>query len=199
MHMHSSSEPWLNSLWSRGLALLGVAVAVIMLLGLTACSVTKSGEGENKKVNIETPMGSLKVNTQVDPKDTGLEVYPGARRAPDEAHDHSGANVNIDSSLFGVKVVALKYESDDPPEKLLDFYRKQLKPFGQITECHGNIDFRAPHGEQQVHCNESGDRKQVQLAVGNENRHRLVSVKPRDKGSEFALVHVQTRGEKGTL
>jgi len=36
-------------------------------------------------------------------------------------------------------------------------------------------------------------KKQTQLAVGTEERHRLVSVKPRGSGSEYSVVFVQTR------
>jgi len=35
----------------------------------------------------------------------------------------------------------------------------------------------------------------TQLAVGTEERHRLVSVKPRGNGSEYSLVYVQVNGE----
>jgi hypothetical protein len=33
----------------------------------------------------------------------------------------------------------------------------------------------------------------VQLATGTEDDQRIVAVKPRGNGSEFAVVHVQTR------
>ena len=57
--------------------LLAMAVVGALLCG---CKVQKQGEGANKKVDIETPVGSLHVNTDVDPRDTGLAVYPGAVR-----------------------------------------------------------------------------------------------------------------------
>lgn len=168
-----------------------MALAGALLCG---CKVQKTGEGPNKKVDIETPVGSLHVNTQVDPKDTGLAVYPGATRAEDEEQKHA-ANLSIDSSLFGLKVVAIKYRSDDPPDKLLDFYRKQLKVYGEITECHGSVTL--VHGN--MLCEGKGSSEETNLVTGTEERRHIVSVKPEGKGSRFALVYLQTRGEKGTL
>ncbi|MFI5088811.1 MAG: hypothetical protein ACHP7P_01975 [Terriglobales bacterium] len=175
-------------------ALVVVALAGALLAGLSRCTIQKKGEGANKKVDIDTPVGSLHVNTQVDPKDTGLAVYPGATRAEDEDRKHA-ANLSIDSSVFGAKVVAIKYRSDDPPDKLLDFYRKQLKSYGDVSECHGSISFDRGN----MRCHETGLRGETNLVAGVEERHRIVSIKPEGKGSNFALVYVQTRGEKGTL
>ena len=171
-----------------------LCILLALLTGLCGCTIQKKGEGSNKKVDIETPVGSMHVNTQVDPKDTGLEVYPGATRAEDEEKKHA-ANLSMDSSLFGLKVVAIKYRSDDPPDKLLDFYRKQLRSYGEVTECRGSVSFE--RGD--MRCHETGLREEINLVTGTEERHHIVSVKPAGKGSTFALVYVQTRGERGTL
>jgi hypothetical protein len=190
-------EPWIPLL-----------LAGALLAGLCGCKVHKQGEGANKEVDIETPVGSFHVNTQVDPKDTGLAVYPGATRAENEEHKHA-ANLTMDSSLFGLKVVAVKFHSDDPPDKLLDFYRKQLKAYGEVSECHGSVGFDRSRdlgtnnaGLQaytNVRCHETGLGDETNLVTGTAERHHIVSVKPEGKGSAFALVYVQMRGEKGTL
>jgi len=182
---------------TRWLAVLGVFLAALLLL-LSGCSmsVDKSEQGKQKKVKIETLLGSLHVNTDADPRDTGLEVYPGAQRVEKHGSEEGSANVNIESSMFGVKVVAIEYHSDDPPDQLLGFYRKQLKPFGEVAECHGSTNFH----EGKVQCRPgTGRPNETQLVVGTENRHRLVAVRPEGKGTNFALVYVQTRGERGTL
>jgi hypothetical protein len=173
-------------------AFVAVVLAAVLLAGLCGCKVHKQGEGANKKVDIETPVGSLHVNTQVDPKDTGLDVYPGATRAEDEERKHA-ANLSLDSALAGMKLVAIKYRSDDPPEKVLDFYRKQLKAYGEVSECHGSVSFE--HGN--MRC--TGLSNDTNLVAGTEDRHRIVYVKPEGKGSNFSLVYLQTRGERGTL
>jgi len=171
--------------------LVAAALACVVLAGLAGCKIQKQGEGANKKVDIETPVGSIHVNTQVDPKDTGLAVYPGATRAEDEEHKHA-ANVTMDSSLFGVKVVAVKFHSDDSPEKLVDFYRGQVKAYGEVTECRGNATIA--HGK--VNCLHSGSG--YELVAGTEVRYHAVKVQPDGKGSTFELVYIQTREQKET-
>ena len=43
-----------------------------------------------------------------------LPVYPGARpKEKDEDGDEKSANVDISTSAFGLKVVAIEYETND--------------------------------------------------------------------------------------
>ena len=172
-------------------AIPAAVLAGAMLAALAGCKIQKQGEGGSKKVDIETPIGNMHVDTQVDPKDTGLAAYPGATRAEDEEHKHA-ANLTMDSSLFGVMVVAVRFRSDDPPEKLLDFYRSQLKAYGDVTECRGNATI--VHGK--VSCLRTGSG--YELVAGTEERHHAVKVQPDGKGSTFELVYIQTREEKET-
>jgi hypothetical protein len=82
-------------------------LALAALAFLAGCNVhegrTASGE---KKVDISTPFGSLNVNTDVDAKDTGLPVYPGAKRVTGTEDNKDAANVNISVAGVGLKVVA---------------------------------------------------------------------------------------------
>lgn len=188
---------------AKFLAALGVVLAALLLIGISGCNVNVSDkkEGGKQKVDIESPLGSLHVRTEPDPKDTGIAVYPGARRT--ERHDNrgGGAHVNIESSMFGLKVVAVEFESDDPPQKLLDFYHRELKRYGEVTECHGSMNVHSSkEGTHELKCDPAGDSgKKTELVVGSADRHRVVAVKPKGNGSEFALVYVETRGTKGAL
>ena len=88
-------------------------------------------------------MAQLHVSKGADVRDTGLPVYPGARRKEkgDDGNE-SSANVNISSELFGLKVVAVEYLSDDPPEKLVAYYTGQLKKYGNVLVCHTSKNTR---------------------------------------------------------
>lgn len=180
------------------------ATAAFLLLGLAACSmnVDKKGEGPQKNVDIQTPFGGLKVRTAVDPKEIGLPIYAGARRVPDEGHDSSSANVTLGIPGFGMKVIAAKFESDDSSDKVLEFYRKELKTYGSVTECKGDIDLKGELGDQEVTCKEglgTEMRNRVELAAGKGSSHRIVSVEPLAKGCKFALVYLQFHGKEGTM
>lgn len=190
------------------LAVLAAAAGLIVLLGGCSIRESRGGNGEAKKVDISTPFGSIHVNAHdVDPKQTGIVVYPGATQIQKE-HGDDSANVNIDSSMFGVKVVAVKFRSSDPPEKLLSYYKDQLKSYGNVLECKGHYNAggteRVDRGSRELTCGKNSeginintDSDGTELKVGTTDRQHIVSVKPYGGGSEFALVYVQTRGGKG--
>ncbi len=168
------------------LALLALAPAV------AGCgiSVDKDDNGRNKDVSISTPLGKLEVKASADtPPDTGLTVHTGARAIKEE--DHDNANVNIDGGFFGVKVAVARYEDQADTQAILAFYKKELAKFGAVSECRGNLDFKDSLSAPR--CKERS-RDEVQLGAGQEHDNHIVSVKPRGNGSEFTLIHVQTRG-----
>ena len=178
-----------------------VSAAAVLLLGLTACSMNVDKKGdESKKGNVDilTPFGGLKVRTEVDPKEIGLPVYAGARQVP--GHDSGSANVTLGVPGFGLKVIAAKFESDDSSDKVLEFYRKEMKAYGSVTECKGDIDLKGDPGSQEVTCKGGPNLKdKVELAAGKGSSHRIVSVEPRGSGCKFALVYLQMRGKESTM
>jgi hypothetical protein len=198
--MRSSNRLFINSQ-------LGFIITLVAVLVMSACSINvkKNENGEDKKVDIETPVGGLHVSKNADVRDTGLPVYPGARVKQKEANgEEKSANVNISSGLFGLKVVAIEYESDDPPEKLITYYTDKLKKYGSVLECHGasndddvDVNSHDSKDSNKLKCkgNNTGDK--VELKVGTEDNQRIVAVQPAEKGkgSTFALVYVQTRGK----
>ncbi len=188
-------------------------VLILSALLLVGCgiSVSKNVNGQDKKVDITSPFGSLHVNTDVDMKALGLPVYPGARRRIEEKDRH-GANVNIESSLFGVKVVAVEYESDDTPGKVLDFYRNALKQYGNVLECKGHSSGQSarPGESKELTCGGDDSRGHlnididkdpdaVQLKVGTTDRQHIVAVRTAEGKTRFGLVYLQTRGKNDSI
>jgi hypothetical protein len=185
-----------------------VCLAFAGCLILLGCSidVKDHGNGETSKVDIDTPIGGIHVDEQADVRDTGLPVYPGARQKSRSDHDSKNANVNVSSEFFGVKVVAVEYESDDSPSKVLAFYRDQMKKFGSIVECRtdkqsGDLNVKAggQTSSLPVRCNSDNGGNVVELKTGTEDNQHLVSVEPQDKGSDFALVYVRARSKQGDI
>ena len=188
-------------------SLFQAVLGFISLLTLAGCSVTTHEKDNGKKddVDIKTPFVSLSVKEGAsDVKDTGLSAYPGARIAKDDDDDrHHSANVNISSSLFGLKVVALKYESDDPSDKVLSFYRKEMGKYGKVVDCTGgfNMNFHHHDKDAEVTCddrNGSDHGYKEELKVGTENNQRVVAIKPKNSGTEFTLVYVRAWGGNDT-
>ncbi len=182
----------MHATFTTHLLALAFTPAVVMLAGC-GIDVQEEAYGDRKRVEIRSAVGDMTVNTNVDAPATGLPVYPGARPLHDGDEPRS-ANVSIGSSLFDLKVAAAKFESGDEPQRIVDYYRKEMAAYGAVTECRGDVDFTGPRSDRRPVCRGSGSRE-IQLVAGTEERHRLVSVKPRRGGSEFAVVYIETRGE----
>jgi hypothetical protein len=163
-------------------------------LMVAGCKISKQGSGDDKRVSIEAPGASLKVDTGTTANDSGLPLYPGAKEMHNSGEEKSHAHVNLNMPFLKVKVVVLKFSSDDAPEKVLAFYRSELGNYGKVLECKGDSDHIGIEGrrgmDSPVKCDTEGNPREVSLKVGTEGNQHLVSVKPSGKGSEFALVYV---------
>ncbi|HSC07821.1 MAG TPA: hypothetical protein VLD59_13420 [Steroidobacteraceae bacterium] len=162
---------------------------LIVSLSLSGCNVDVQGEGQNKNVDVHTVFGDISVRTSDKGVDTGLPVYPGAKLLQGDSDESGSADVNVGTSFVGVHVKAAKYESKDAPQAVVDFYRDELGKFGTVVACNGDVNFE---GEpKQPVCKEDSGSGEIQLVTGTEDNHRMVSVKPRGAGSEFAVVAIQ--------
>jgi hypothetical protein len=150
----------------------GLTAALLASVALTGCSID--------------------VDKRVEAQDAGLPAYPGARQVRD-GDGPEGARVNINSSWFGVHVVAAKYRTGDESEAVLSFYRQALAAYGRVTECRGDIDFKR---RDQVVCHDNPSSREVQLVTRITNGQRIVVIKPHGRDTEFAIVHVRTDGAK---
>jgi hypothetical protein len=183
-----------------------IFTAAFLLFVACSVNVKKDSEGHDKNVDINTPFGGIHVNQNADVRDTGLPVYPGARPKPkSDSGEEKSANVDISTSAFGLKVVAVEYQSDDAPEKLISYYQDQLKKFGKVLQCHTSHShgYTGPHdhdrGSDELKCEGDNNGKTIELKAGTESNQHIVSIEPQSKGSDFALVYVRTRGKEGTI
>ena len=107
---------------SHSKAFLTTVGVVAVLFPLAACSVdlTRGESGKSSEVDIRTPAGDMSVRRDVNAaRDIGLPIYPGAVPVRDRGEE--SGNVNIGTAWFGLKVAAAKFESDDAPERVLDY------------------------------------------------------------------------------
>jgi hypothetical protein len=181
------------------------AASLAALLLLPGCSVNvqKEANGQDKQVDIKTLVGGVHVSKQADVADVGLAVYPGARpKEKDSNGSDKSANVNISGFGYGLKVVALEYESDDVPAKVLAFYRDWLKMYGNVLECHtsrGNWNVNmGKSSSNELTCEGSGGND-IELKVGKKDDQHIVAVEPEGKGTSFVLVYVRTHGKDADI
>ena len=191
----------------RVLGAVTVVAGAALLLSLIGCEISKTDKEGKKGVEINTPFGDLKVKNQADAKDTGLPVYPGATLKPLEHGNGDKNQATVSLSLFGLKVAVVSYVTDDAPDKVVAWYREQLKPMGKTIECTGSGrdigDVNVHPGKDDkddedklVTCDkETGHngRKYTEFKMGTERNQRVVAISERKDGkpgAEFALVRV---------
>jgi hypothetical protein len=161
---------WIVGIVGGGIALL--AILGLMVAGVVMRHVNVREKGD--KVEIETPVGSIRVNSD-DAHPTGLPIYPGARRIKSE-----GANVELsskDGRALGVGVE--KYVTSDSLEKVSAWYVQKLgpayrreKPGHGTPYVHGMTDDNADI----VYVNDSGEGA------------RVVALTAKSPGVEISLI-----------
>jgi len=188
-----------------------VFIAVWLVFLLSACSVNvkKNGDGEDHNVDIQTPVGGIHVSEDASARDIGLPIYPGAKqKEKDSSGDNKNANVNISGPGFAVRVIAIEYVSTDPQQKVIEYYKDQLKKYGNVIQCQtgehvGNVDVDK-HGNSKddnapVTCEGYNNGKTVELKVGVKSNQHVVAVEPDGTGSSFSLVYVRTHGKDADI
>lgn len=191
--------------------MIAVAFSIAAASSGFGASQQTQDSGQDKHVDIQSKVGDLHVGTDADARKVGLPLYPGARVRHDE-DDSNAANLSLFTEYFGVKLMIAKYDSDDAPAKVIDFYRDKLKKYGSVIECHTR-----EHGGMHADSNDDEDSKDehskplkcegdntgpvTELKVGTDANQRVVAIEPQNggKGSTFALVYVHTRGKRGDI
>jgi len=115
-----------------GLAVIVVVSALVLWTGLRFLSHSvqinqrESGAGK-KEVSIKTPFGGIEVNknNNVSESALGLPIYPGAKLIKDGDANSASVNIGLPGEQ-SVRVVAGKFETPDPIDKVEAFYRGRL-------------------------------------------------------------------------
>jgi hypothetical protein len=187
---------------------LGAALALGVLV-LAGCSIRQEGgQGQDKKVEIKTPLGGVSINGDNAAQETELAVYPGARPKQSADSKNKSANLSLASGHLGFKLAVVEMTTDDAPEKVAAFYRKELAKYGKILECAGRKDVSlgwegkssdADKDAGQLTCGNDTGGKVLELKVGTRENMRLVAVEPKDGHTEFALVYVRVQRKDEAL
>ena len=176
----------------------GLPIVTLACLLLTGCFVSHSSKGQDESVNIGTPFGSMHVNTNdaVNTAAIGLSPYPGAVPVKDDkGKDKDSADVDMSFGSFHLGVKAATFQTSDPQDKVLDFYRKTLARYGDVIECRGHSSVGSPvRTSQGLTCDQDhkqvniSDDGQLELRAGSEQHQHIVSVESKDGGIRVSLV-----------
>ena len=184
------------------MVLLGVAITV------SGCTVQQNGTKGNEDVKIATPMGAMQVKTNaaVVLADIGLPLYPGAvPLTKKEGHDDGAADVNMSFGNFRLRVKAASFHTNDPSDKVLAYYQKELGRYGDVIQCKDNHAVGKPlmtsegltcdndkHSHIQVDEGMAGSK--LELKAGSKQHQHIVAIDPQSDGTKFGLVMLDLPG-----
>jgi hypothetical protein len=187
-------------------AMLAVAFCITAAISSFAAQAPKS-DSPDKNVDVRSSAGDLHVGNDATARKAGLPLYPGARLRHDDENS-SAVNLGVLTEAFGIKLVVAKYDSDDAPAKVIEYYREHLKKYGKVIECHTREHGGDIHDEmnddahsKELKCEGDNTGPVTELKVGTEDDQHVVAIEPNNgkSGSTFALVYVHTRGKRGDI
>ncbi len=203
--------------WATGVALIALTTAAWTTSG---CRVDEHKDGNNENVKIATPFGgmSVKTNDAAVQAGVGLSLYPGATLVKKEhtdkdgQHEDSAADVNLSFGSFHLGVKALSYSTQDAPDKVVAFYRKDMARYGTVILCKGKHAVGSPAETQDgLTCSDSTKKVNVQgvnvdtdddgsygeLKAGSKLHQHIVSIDEMGSGTKFGLVALDLPGHLG--
>jgi len=187
---------------------MSLTVGLALAAGLAGCRVhvDKDANGEEKRVQVDTPFGGVHVNTdETSASDLGLPVYPGAVAVKDKDKDgHKSADVHLGFGEWELRVRAVSYQTPDSQEKVTAFYKKALGRYGDVITCRGNSPVGTPTVTSEgLSCSDDGKNSNVkidqgdygvgkdgaELKAGSKRHQHIVGFEqPKDGNTRFALV-----------
>ena len=191
-------------------SILACLVACLVLAGgIAGCrvQVDKGPNGEDKRVQVETPFGGIHVNTdETSAADLGLPAYPGADIVKDKDNDKS-ADIHMGFGEWELRVKVVNYSTSDSQDKVVAFYKKALTRFGDVIACQGHTPIGTPTATSEgLTCADQGganvsidtgahnhgynaDANILQLKAGSRRHEHIVGFENSTPGhTRFALV-----------
>jgi hypothetical protein len=189
-------------------ALLGAAFCgVLSFAGLSAIAQdpAKDKSGVNVTVTSKdgSDVGGLIISAQATAKEAGLPLYPGAKPYKEDKDDTTAGKFGLWGASFGFKVVLLKMESNDSPEKVAAYYQKALGKYGAVLNCSdaskARNDKDNDDSSKKLTCeNDHPEAGGMLFKVGSKEKQHIVSVKPNGTGCIFNIVYLEARSEDKT-
>ncbi len=174
-----------------------VVVALGLVLAVPFAFGQNTGKHEDKqdKTSSGKSVGFI-LSEDATAKDVGLPIYPGAQRLKDMSDDSSALQIGLWGGSNGFKLVVLKLESDDSPEKIAAFYRKALARYGKVLDCSKSATKPAKSDSGHTgHLECDSDHAGAggfAFKAGTKQEQHVVGVEPEGKQTKISLVYVWT-------
>jgi len=172
--IHGNVSRWVGRLFIIGASLLAIAASSSTLVA------QEQGAG-------------VVASSQVTAKDVGLPIYPGSKPHKEEGNDSQAAQLGLWGGDSGFKLVLLKMESNDLPEKVAAFYKKALAKYGTVLDCTNEAtahnDAAKDDNSKVLTCgDDKPDKGGMVFKAGTKEKQHIVGIQPNGHGSLYQLV-----------
>lgn len=182
-------------------------IGVVLCAAISIAAAGAAGQEKDKSgvnVTVTSKDGSeagLMVSAQASAKEAGLPLYPGARPYKEDKDDTTAGKFGLWGSSFGFKLVVLKMESADSPEKVAAFYQKALAKYGTVLNCSDPSktqgDKEKSESSKKLTCgDDKPDAGGMLFKAGSKEKQHIVGVKPNGTGSTFQLLYIEARADE---
>jgi len=187
------------------LALLALlAVAAVLFAGCTIESNKSADADGSEKVKIAVPMGGLQVkaDNSTHAADLGLPDYPGAVQVKDDKGSDS-ADVSMGFAGYNLRIKVVSYVTDSSAEKVLAFYKKAMRQYGDVIQCQNDKPVGKPDktaqglgcaDDQKSSLNNASLNDGMSSKAGSKHHQHIVAVDANGvdgKKTKFAQVELE--------
>ncbi len=178
-----------------------VAMGCLLFLGtLCVAAQDKKNAGTPEPGKNQGSFG-LVGSKEASAEEVGLPLYAGARPHKDQGDDSPAVQLGMWAGSSGFKLVVLKLESIDPPDKVAAFYQKALAKYGRGLNCAGSTRATGTKdrtdSSNKLTCSEDRpEGRELILKAGTEAEQHIVGIRSSGGGSVFELVFVKARGSE---
>jgi hypothetical protein len=161
----------------------------VRLAGALFLASALAGASETN-LELSTSKGGDRAANEASLKEIGLPALPGAHVRKDTGDD-SQATLGFMLGGKGIRLVVLKYETSESPDRVLAFYRKAIGRFGGTLTCPGGGVTASG-----LSCKDSDvSAGTTELMAGSKEERRIVGVEAGpDGGTRFELVYLKAKG-----
>lgn len=139
------------------------------------------------------------ISAQATAKEVGLPLYPGAKPHKDEKNESPATQLGLWGASFGFKLVVLKMESSDSPDKIAAFYKKALAKYGTVLNCtdpsKATSDKDKSSSPKQLDCgDDKPDAGGMLFKAGTKEKQHIVGIDAKGQVTVFQLLYIEARG-----
>jgi hypothetical protein len=173
---------------------------LVLVIGATALALASV---VNRPVSAQDQTGAgIVISAQATAKELGLPIYPGAKPHKDEKEDSPATQLGLWGGSFGFKLVVLKMESSDSPEKIAAYYQKALAKYGTVLNCtdpsKSTTDKNKSTSPKQLDCgDDKPDAGGMLFKAGTKEKQHIVGINPKGQVTVFQLLYIEARGTDG--